>query len=83
MRPKCTVLGPGGVSVCGNIALTPPGPHAAGTLLGPSAQKSFGDGVEVLVGAGAELVTGGDVPEPDRCAQRSGRSSDSPSSEHL
>jgi alpha-ketoglutaric semialdehyde dehydrogenase len=30
-----------------------------GTLLGPSAAKSFGEGVTALIGAGAELVVGG------------------------
>ena len=32
---------------------------AVGTMLGPSAADSFGDGLELLVKAGAQVVTGG------------------------
>lgn len=41
---------------------------AAGTLLSPAVATSLKSSVETLVGLGAELLTGGGDPEPNRCA---------------
>ncbi len=41
---------------------------AAGTLLGKSVQQSLLKGIEILTGAGARLLTGGQSVEGSRCA---------------
>lgn len=41
---------------------------AAGTLLGKSVQQSLLKGIEILTGAGASLLTGGQSVEGSRCA---------------
>ncbi|MCM2371008.1 aldehyde dehydrogenase (NADP(+)) [Aporhodopirellula aestuarii] len=41
---------------------------AAGTLLSPAVTKSLGKSIQTLASLGAELLTGGGDPEPDRCA---------------
>ena len=41
---------------------------ASGTLLSPAVAKSLASSVEKLCDFGANLVTGGGEPEPDRCA---------------
>ncbi|MFG0289628.1 MAG: aldehyde dehydrogenase (NADP(+)) [Rhodopirellula sp. JB044] len=40
----------------------------SGTLLSPAVAKSLGKSVTTLTSLGAELLTGGGEPEPDRCA---------------
>lgn len=40
----------------------------AGTLLSPAVAKSLSSAIEKLVELGAELLTGGGEPEPNRCA---------------